>query len=477
MAQVTSAPAMALAMALAVALFAAAPARAQDAAAADALDAQARARMGMGDARGALQLMREHVAAQPGDRDARLDLVRYLTWNGDYAAARAVLLADPALADSAEGREQHASLLAWAGRIDEAQAINAPLLDADPAGMMPNYTQAVALRQSARPALALPHVAAVEQARPGSKDAIDLARATRVRTRSAVTAEYVRSDDSDDLVSSRPTLRGEFVVTDALRVTAEAGRWRHSAPAGSPFLAVDGARAIDQDRALVGLRYAPSPRTELAVAAGHSSIDGDSTQLWRAAADYRASDSIRLGLSVDHDWHAVSPRALSLGIDRTTTAGQLHWTPDLRWTGDLGVRHEDYADGNESIEWTAAVRRAVLRNPGLMLDLGAMVQHLSHDQNLGNGYYAPDRYRRYGLTAHAYFGLGDDVGLSLQGGLGRQRDETFSSWRRANDLSAALVFGIYSPWQFLIHAGYSERVQMSGAYEGYSWGMALTRRF
>jgi hypothetical protein len=155
----------------------------------------------------------------------------------------------------------------------------------------------------------------------------------------------------------------------------------------------------------------------------------------------------------------------------------VHWTPDLRWTGDLVVRHEDYADGNESIEWTAAMRRAVLRNPGLMLDLGAMVQHLSHDENLGNGYYAPDRYRRYGLTANAYFGVSDDVGLSLQGGLGRQRDETFTSWRRANDISAALVFGIHSPWQFLIHGGYSERVQMSGAYEGYSWGMALTRRF
>ena len=443
----------------------------------EALDAQARARMGQGDARGALQLMRQHVAAQPGDADARLDLVRYLTWNGDFAAAQAVLLADPAVADSAEGRELHASLLAWAGRIDQAQAVNAPLLEADPQGLMPNYTQAIALRQSARPRLALPHVAAVEQARPGSKDAIDLARGTRVRTQSFITAEYIRSDDSDDLVSSRPTLRGEFVMNDALRLTAEAGHWRHSAPAGSPFLAVDGDRSIDQDRGLVGLRYAPSPRTELSAAAGHSSIDGDSIALWRAAIDHRASDSVRLGLSVDHDWHAVSPRALSLGIDRTATSATVHWTPDLRWTGDLVVRHEDYADGNESIEWTAAMRRAVLRNPGLMLDLGAMVQHLSHDENLGNGYYAPDRYRRYGLTANAYFGLSDDVGLSLQGGLGRQRDETFTSWRRANDISAALVFGIHSPWQFLVHGGYSERVQMSGAYEGYSWGMALTRRF
>ena len=87
------------------------------------LDAQARARMGQGDARGALQMMREHVANHPDDRDARLDLVRYLTWNGDFAAAEAVLLADPATAASDEGREVHASLLAWAGRLEQAQAL------------------------------------------------------------------------------------------------------------------------------------------------------------------------------------------------------------------------------------------------------------------------------------------------------------------------------------------------------------------
>ena len=65
------------------------------------------------------------VANHPDDRDARLDLVRYLTWNGDFAAAEAVLLADPVTATSDEGREVHASLLAWGGRLQEAQALGA----------------------------------------------------------------------------------------------------------------------------------------------------------------------------------------------------------------------------------------------------------------------------------------------------------------------------------------------------------------
>ena len=99
------------------------------------------------------------------------------------------------------------------------------------------------------------------------------------------------------------------------------------------------------------------------------------------------------------------------------------------------------------------------------------------DDNPGNGYYAPDDYRRYALTGFSYIGISEDVGLSLQAGLGRQRDETFDSWRRANDFNAQLVFGILSPWQFSINAGYSERVQNTGAYEGHTWGVTLTHRF
>jgi hypothetical protein len=67
--------------------------------------------------------------------------------------------------------------------------------------------------------------------------------------------------------------------------------------------------------------------------------------------------------------------------------------------------------------------------------------------------------------------------LSLQGALGRQRDETFIAWRRADDISAAMVFGISTPWQLIVRAGYSERVQNTGAYAGRNWGMTLTRRF
>jgi hypothetical protein len=441
------------------------------------LDAQARALMWAGDANAATHMMREYVANHPEDQAATLDLARYLTWAGDYAGAKRVLDANPAAMQSTEGQTVLAAVLAWAGRIREAQAANAAPLAAESDGLLPNYTQAIALRQSARPRAALPYVEAVKRAKPDSKDAIELERAVRIHTDSFIALDYQYASDSDDLVRSQPGLRAEFGQGEALRWTLELGRWDHRSPLSSPFASVAGGRSIDETRGLFGVRYAPSPYTELSIAAGHSSIDGDGLMLWRLGLDHRFSDSFRLDLQADQDRVAASPRSISLGLDRTGIAGHAHWTPGFNWTGDLWLRHDDYSDNNGSVEWNASLRHAVVRKPHVMLDLGATVQHLSFDGNPGNGYYAPDNYRRYALTGFSYIGISDNVGLSLQAGLGRQRDETFTSWRRANDIGAQLVFGILSPWQLGLNAGYSERVQNTGAYEGHTWGVTLTHRF
>jgi hypothetical protein len=421
--------------------------------------------------------MREHVAAHPEDQAAALDLARYLTWNGDYAGAKRVLDANPQATQTPDGQVVLAALLAWAGRIDGAQQANAPLLQDDHAAFLPNYTQAVALRRSAQPRTALPYVEAVKQARPGSKDADDLERGTRVATQSFVEVDDQHGNDSDDLSRAMPTLRAELAHGDTLRYTLELGRWDHRSPLASPFASIDGNTSVAETRGMFGVRYAPTLRTTLSAAVGHSSIDGDGLALWRVGVDQRASDSWRFDLLADHDRLAASPRSVSLGLDRTGLSGHVQWTPDFTWTGDLWVRRDHYSDSNASVEENATLRRAVVRQPHVMLDLGVAVQHLAYDDNPGDGYYAPDNYRRYALTANSYFGLTDDIGLSLQAGLGRQRDETFTAWRRANDIAAALVFGIYSPWQLRLNAAYSQRVQTTGAYEGHSWGVTVLRRF
>lgn len=440
-------------------------------------DVQARLLMWSGHANRATQMMRDYVDAHPDDRAAVLDLARYLTWSGDFAGAKHLLDTHPDAARSDEGQTVLAAVMAWGGWIHAALRINAGPLARDPAGLMPNYTQAIALRQSARPRDAWPYVQAVKRAKPGSKDARDLEKSVRIHTDSFVTLGYNHGSDSDHLERLQPTLRAEIAQGDAIRWTAELGRWHYRSPADSPFANVDGSRSVSESRGLFGIRYAPSSYTELGAAAGYSSIPGHGLTLWRLDADQRFSDSFRGNLLVDHDRVAISPRSVSLGLSRTSVTAHLQWTPDLSWVGDLWMRHDDFSDQNRSWDWNAALRRAIVRRQGFMLDLGGAVEHLSFDRNPGHGYYAPANYRRYAVTANAYVGLGENAGLSLQASLGRQRDETFTSWRKANDISASLVVGIFSPWQLSVNAAYSQRLLDSGAYQGRSWGIALTRRF
>jgi hypothetical protein len=437
---------------------------------------QAHLLMGQGNAQAAMMMMREHVAEHPGDGAARMDLARYLAWNGDYAQALKVLLADPAAADSPEGRALHAYILAGAGRMRGARELDAPLLAAGPQSFQANYNEAIALSLGTRPALAQANVDAARALQPG-KDVDDLGKRVWVRRASFLRFGIPWYWSSDKLSSLQPTLSGEYAVNEALRLTGELGHWSHDAQGDSnPYQSIDGG-GVDEDRLLLGLRYAPGDYTELSFAVGHSSIPGDGTTLWRVRGDASFSDSFSGSLAFEHDRQAASPRALSLGITRNSGELHLHFTPDFNWTGDAWLHRDDFSDGNSRGDVILALRRAAVRKPKLLLDLGGIVEHMHYDSYTTNGYYAPDNYRHYGLTAHAYVGLGPETGLSLHAVLGRQRDETFDSWTSANDFDATLLLGALSKWEWRLTAAYSQRALNTGAYEGYSLQALVTRRF
>jgi hypothetical protein len=438
---------------------------------------QAHARMAAGDAMGALRLMRTHVAAHPQDRAARFDLVRYYTWNGNYARAQQVLLADPEAAASSEGRGLHGWLLGAAGKLRAARAIDAALLAADADDWQAHYNEVQALMQTTRPVLAVPEVQALERLKPQSPESIDMGKRAWVRRASFVAAGVTHRRSTDDLSGDLPTLWGEYRVNDRLRLTAEVDAWGHHASGSSnPFQSIDGG-GVHESRGLVGLLYAPTEYSELALAIGSSALEGEHAGLWQLRGTARFTDAFAGSLVFDRDRVAASPRSLSLGITRTGGELNLHLTPGLRWTGDAWLRRDDYSDDNARTDTILALRRQALRRPKFSLDLGGVAEHMHYDFDPGNGYYAPDNYRRYGLTGHAYVGLGYETGLSLHAVLGRQRDETFSSWKSANDFDVAFMTGTLSKWETKVFAAYSQRAQASGVYHATSFGVQLTYRF
>ncbi|WP_243412319.1 hypothetical protein [Cognatiluteimonas telluris] len=426
----------------------------------------------------ALARIDAYLATHPDDRAAQLDRARFLAWRGDYAAANTALSKFPD--GDAEAAGLRARTLAWAGRRDAALALNTPLYEATPDDYDLAWTQALALHQGEWPQRALPALAMVQSLKPDSADTRSLRDAVRLPLFSMVSMPLSIYSDSDDIEIRSIGAGASLWLGDQWRLLADGLRRAHSAPATGPFAPLGGGNSVDETRAGVGLRYAPSPEVAVEGWLGRSHLDDDTpatddATIGRLSLSQRVNDSVSYTLTADRDRIDASPRALA--VVRNGLTADLHWTPGLRDTVSGRASLQDFDDDNRRQSLLLDYRHATWRGDHVMFDLGGQAEWQHNTSNTGNGYYSPDRYVRVAPQASAYVGLSPDAGLYLSAALGVQRDETFDSWKRAGDVNAELTLGIYSPWQLVARVGYSQRLNQFGRYEGRTGGLELRYRF
>lgn len=423
-----------------------------------------------------LRLMDEYLAANPDDREARLDRARFLAWRGDYAAAIEAL--DALGPDTDAARALRARIHAWAGHRETALATNAPLYAADPADYENAFTQAMAARIGEWPHEALPALAAVQAAKPDTRDTRDLVRSVRLPLFSSIGVPASLYSDSDDIEIRSVGLEARLRLADQWMLLADVADREHSARAGFFYAPVTGGDSVDERRVTAGVRYAVAPEAALEVVAGRSDLDpGAGETIGHLEWSQRAHDGFRYRLRAERDRVTASPRSVSLGIMREGVRGWGEWRPSLRDTVRGQLAFDRLTDGNHRTAVDADYRRAVVRTERVNVDVGAQAEWQSYSDQLQNGYYAPEDYVRVAPLVSTYVKFSDDVGLFLQGAVGVQRAAEFGSWKRASDVSAELTFGAFSPWQFVLSAGYSERLNEFGQYEGTNVGLALRYRF
>ena len=426
----------------------------------------------------ALRLIDAYLAAHPDDREARLDRARFLAWRGDYAGAMDALARFPA--DDAQANALRARTLAWAERRDAALALNTPLYAAAPDDYDAAWTQALALHQGDWPQRALPALATVQAAKPDAADTRALLRAVRLPLFSLVAAPTSLYSDSDDIEVRTFGIDGNLRLNDRWRLLADVARRRHSAPVGGPFAPLGGGDSVDEDRAGAGLHFAASPDVGVDAWLGRSRLrdqpgSNGSETIGRVSLAVHASDDWSYALQVDRDRVDASPRALV--VMRNGASADLRWTPGLRDTVSTRIAVDDYDDDNRRQSLLADYRHATWRGDKVMLDLGGQVEWQHNERDTGNGYYSPNHYTRIAPQVSSYIGFNQDAGLYLSAALGVQRDETFDNWKRAADLNAELTLGIFSHWQLVARAGYSQRLNQLGRYEGTIVGLEVRYRF
>lgn len=477
MAQMTCMRPLAGALAAALAVVLGGPAQAQSP---DPQLQQAREAAWAGRTGEALRLLDAYLAQHPDDADAQLDRATYLAWTGDYAEAIETL--DRSGKDDAAARQLRARINAWDGRRDAALALSTPAYEAAPDDYDNAWTQALAARLGQRPEQALPALDKVLALKPEAKDSLALAKVVRLPLYSAVALPLSRYSDSDDIEIVSYGVDADLRLSDAWRLLAGSGRREHSAPASGPFAPINGGDQLDETRTYAGARYSASPRSAFEFALGSTRLSGDngfsdSDAFGRVQFSHQASDSFAYTLSATRDRVAFSPRALSLGITSNGASASLRWRPGLRDTVNGWIALDDYSDGNTRHMFALDWRHAMWREQAAIVDLGLQADWLGYSRAPGNGYYSPDRYQRIAPALNAYFKFSDEAGLMLSAAVGMQRDETFDNWKRASDVAAILTLGILTHWQLVASAGYSERINEFGAYDGTNAGLTLRYRF
>lgn len=428
----------------------------------------------------ALQQYHAYLAQHADDKEAWLEMIKVEGWNGDFPSALEDLDRYHSLFGEDRGYlEQRARALAWLGKSSSALAITQHLLAETPGDVEVLTSDLVARSQGNQIDEALADLATIEGIQPDSKATRTLQRYLLTPLRSWIGLGASYSNDSDDLHLSRLTLDAEYVINPHARLFAGVEGQALDARVGSGLENINGSDDADYNRVWLGAKYRFSPMVAADIRLGGANADGDHQFTeYRAGLDLRLSDDWWLRPEVEQDLYAVSPRAVSLAIERESVSLLARWAPGARYVVDMSARQDTYSDGNERWEVTLAPRRAMWRTQSFNLDLGLSANWQGFDKNLNNGYYDPHRYERYAVTSFMYWKIDEDNGVSLALSLGGQKDETMSNFKIGGDAVVQGFFGITSDWYLRVYGSLMHNVlAASGAYRSNSIGFTLIRRF
>lgn len=437
----------------------------------------------------AVYLYRHHVERFPDDADARLELARTEAWRGNVAAAREVLRGyERDFGDCAHCRRELAFVLARERPRESLRLLDDLLLEM-PDDPLVRTTLPVALAGAGHPTRAVDSIESLlDDIQLGTSDEVgDVALWVETPLRSRVTPLLEFYDDSDSVRRERTGLEAALALGPRWRIDGAVADTTLDADAGSGLEAASG-RELRLRSAWLGAEARVAPWLQLDGRFGRAelrtqTLAAEDLDVWSLGAEIDIGDGLRLALRRGREFYDVSPRALDLGIVRTETELRATARPGLRWTIDADVRVADLSDGNDLRSWIVAPRRAVVRREDWNLDLGLRGRVLRFDLDLGNGYYDPADYRRYDLTAYAYWKITDDHGLSIFLAAGPYRDETATArdWADhdwAGDVDLDLRLGLFDDWMLRLRAAHSINDRTAtGAFDATSFTVALTRRF
>lgn len=376
-----------------------------------------------------------------------------------------------------------ARIISSADRPREALCIVQAMMPKYPDNYDLNYANVTALYYNNQPIEMFQALARLNRLQPGTEETDGLNAFIWTPYRNTVGIDLYDSFDSDTVKISRATLAGTYYLTPKTFLLGNIFAERLSASISSGLNPVEGGHAIKLTGFSAGVNQRINPIIALQglVGAAHAS-DGENALTYQGDAFIRATDTLRGDLMIKRAFYDQSARAVSRGVKQNLFQAGVDYQPCLQCYLDFTAAYATFSDNNTEryLEFQPAAN--IIATERWNIRMGVDGQWQGFSRHAGDGYYDPFNYHYYSFITDIYLKQNDNIGYEFNIGLGTQKDETFTTYAPANDVSGRVYIGIYQDWYLVAMAGASTRGRSIaqnpniGQYRVYNFDLALTRR-
>ncbi len=430
-------------------------------------------------------LYEHYLDLVPNDKKAWLEYAYIQSFRGnDTKAIRVLDKYHARFGDSDDYLATRARIVASATRFTESFAIVNKLLPRLPNNYDLNYANTTDFYYNNQPIEMYQSFNKVKQIEPDSDETNGLWSFINTPYRSNIGLDAYHSFDTDTVKISRFTLYGQYFLTPCTSIIGNVTEERLSASISSGLNPVKGGHAVYLPAINIGVNQRLNPKLAVqGMIGGQNASNGKNSFNYEADAFANPSETLGFIVQLKRAFYDESARSVSLGVRQNLGQVTVNWQPCLQCYLTVAGSYSTFSDGN-TMRWVNVLPGVqVISSENFNVKLGIDAQYEKFGKQLTDGYYNPSNYKYASGVLDIYYKHSDNVGYEATVGLGTQHDETFTTWKPADDFSLKAFIGIYQDWYLTLTGGLSTRGRSIaanpglGTYRVYGFDASLTRRF
>ncbi len=426
-------------------------------------------------------VFKKYLSPYPEDPEALIEYAKTEIWCGNYSVAMETINRYYEIfGETKEYIEVKARILSLSNRPNSALRITTPIFEKDPNNYNITYSHTIALKYANRLKESIECLGILEKLNPDSSETESIIKFIKTPLRPNISFNTNFYSDSDNLNIIDFQIKGEYPLSPETFLKAGKDFVFLNARQGSGLENIDGSENSNYSQIWLGVKHQFSPFIALDINTGIASVDNlsNSKFVYSIFLETRPCDELKIGLLHSHDFFVVSPRTVSLGIEKKENRISFQWEPNFLYTYIIDIKHTLLSDSNKYWEVLFAPRRSLIRKERYNMDIGISAWILSFDKDFNNGYYSPSFYQRYYLTNFIYWKISDDDGIGLVISAGIQKDENMGSFKFGNSVDIEGTFGLYRDWMLKMRGSILNNTrQITGSFNAFKFSIELMKRF